>query len=112
MELSHKESAILQQISYMDGLNNNFKDQDLQQIATEILKAKGTKKEIKLGKWGGFTLEEHYKTLEEIAKGKDGEYSNLSNLVFKATANDVGRTDFVAYAGRRPVGNHMFADRA
>jgi hypothetical protein len=80
----------------MDGLTEqNCKDKTLQQIATKIINDRGTDKEVKLGKWGGFSIEEHYKTLADIA---NGEYKNLSNLVFKAAANDVGRTDFVAYA--------------
>jgi hypothetical protein len=92
----------------MDNLNDFAEIKNtLQKMAAKILedrdnfirnRDKGGKLEYELHQWGDFTTAEHYALLEEIAKGKDGKYPNLSNLVFKAYENDSGKTDFVACA--------------
>jgi|WetSurMetagenome_2_1015567.scaffolds.fasta_scaffold00033_70 hypothetical protein len=105
MTLTHRDSAALCQIAYMDNLRYfALKNNTLQKMAAKILEdrdrviRKGGKPEYDLGQWGDFSTAEHYALLEEIAKGEKGDYRNLSNLVFKAYENDSGKTDFVACA--------------
>jgi hypothetical protein len=105
MNLTHRDSAALCQIAYMDNLDVfAWNKNNLQKMAAIILEDRdrvireGGKPEYDLRQWGDFSTAEHYALLEEIAKGKDGKYSNLSNLVFKAYENDSGKTDFVACA--------------
>jgi hypothetical protein len=105
MTLTHKDSVALCQVAYMDNLNVFAQDKNtLQEMAAIILAdresviRKGGRLKYELRQWGDFSTAEHYALLEEIAKGKEGKYPNLSNLVFKAYENDSGKTDFVACA--------------